>query len=61
MNTKSEEQVQTALRLSKSLLARVDKVAARMSQPGMRVTRAEALRLAVFRGIDGLEEEAKKR
>jgi len=57
----SDPQVQTAIRLPESLLDRVDKLAEKMSQPGMRVTRAEVLRLATFRGIDQLEGEGKKR
>jgi predicted DNA-binding protein len=57
---KQEQQVQTAIRLPESLLARVDKLAERMSRPGMRVTRAEVLRLAAFQGVDKLETEKKR-
>jgi hypothetical protein len=31
-----------------------------MSEPGMRVTRVEVLRLAAFRGVEQLETEKKK-
>lgn len=59
---KQEGQVQTAIRLSPALLARLDKLAERMSEPGMPVTRAEVLRLAAFRGVEQLEaEKGKKR
>ena len=61
MNEKAEHQVQTAIRLPESLLARVDKLAEAMSRPGMRVTRAEVLRLAAHKGVDDLEEERKKK
>jgi predicted DNA-binding protein len=56
-----EGQVQTAIRLPPSLLARLDKLAERMSQPGMAVTRAEVLRLATFRGVAELEAEKKRK
>ncbi len=55
------ESVQTAIRTPKSWLDRLDKIAERLSQPGMRVTRTEALRLATYRGIVELEAEGKKR
>jgi len=54
--SEKEPQVQTALRLPESLLARVDKLAESMTQPGMRVTRADVLRIAAHRGVDQLEE-----
>jgi len=60
MSDKQEQQVQTAIRLPESLLDRVDKLAETMSQPGMRVTRAEVLRLAAYRGVDQLEAERKR-
>jgi len=61
MSEKQDHQVQTAIRLSEALLARIDKIAERMSQPGMQVTRAEVLRLAAFRGVAAIEAEGKKR
>jgi predicted DNA-binding protein len=57
----NDKQIQTALRLPESLLARVDELATHMSQPGMTVTRAEVLRLAAFRGVERLEAEKKKK
>ena len=61
MTEKQDEQIQTAIRLPKSLLKRLDKLAERMSRQGMRVTRAEALRLAAFEGTAVLEAEGKQR
>lgn len=61
MNDKQEVQVQTAIRLPESLLARIDKVAEHMSEPGKRFTRAEVLRLAAFRGVEQLEGAAGKK
>jgi predicted transcriptional regulator len=52
---------QTAIRLDDELLERIDKVAERMSPPGVHVTRAEALRRSVLLGIVLLEIETKKR
>lgn len=61
MNEKQEQQVQTAVRFSESLLGRVDKIAARMSRPGIPVTRTDAIRAAVFEWVDRMEAEGKKR
>lgn len=56
-----EQQVQIAIRVPESWFARLDKVAEKMSQPGMKVTRTEVVRLAVYRGLVELEGEVKKR
>jgi hypothetical protein len=61
VNAKQESQVQTAIRLPESLLARIDKLVERMSKDGIPVTRAEVHRLAVFRGVAELEADKKKR
>lgn len=50
-----------SIRLDPTLLQRMDKIADRMSQPGMRVTRTEVFRLAAFKGVEQLESEQKKR
>jgi len=57
----TDEQIQTAIRVPKSWLKRLDVVAADLSQPGMRVTRAEVLRLAAHRGLVEMEAEGKKK
>ena len=57
MTAKQEEQIQTAIRLPKSILARLDKHAEYLSQGGLHVTRAEVLRIAATRGINILETE----
>jgi len=59
--TKEEETVQTAIRIPESWMERLNKIADRLSQPGMRVTRTEALRMAAHRGIVEMEAEGKKR
>ena len=44
-----------AVRLPKSLLDRTDKIAESLSTPGMRVTRADIQRRALYLGIEQLE------
>jgi len=61
MSEKQESQTLTSVRLPDSLFERIDKLADRMSEPGMRVTRADVLRIAAFRGVEQLEAEKKKR
>jgi predicted transcriptional regulator len=58
---KGEQHVQVAIRVPESVLERVDRIADKMSQPGMRVTRTDVLRLATYRGVEQLEAEQKKR
>lgn len=58
---KQETQTQTAIRLPDSLLARIDKLATRLSQPGMAVTRAEVLRRAAYLGVEQLEKQKRGR
>lgn len=60
MTAKQEEQIQTAIRLPKSALARADKIAERITQPGRKCTRSDVLRLAIFQGFTTLEAEGKK-
>jgi predicted transcriptional regulator len=50
-------QLNTALRLSTSVVERIDALADRISQPGLTVSRSEAMRLAILRGLDLLERE----
>lgn len=54
-----DNQVQTAIRIPESWLDRLDKIAEKMSQPGVRVTRSEALRAMVHRGMNEFEAEGK--
>lgn len=58
---KKDANVQTAIRLPEAFLARLDKIAERMSEPGMQITRAEALRLAAFKGAEQLEADLGKK
>ena len=51
------KQIQIAIRLPETLLARLDKIAARMSASGVPVTRAEVLRLAATKGVERLEKK----
>jgi len=56
-----DEQVQTAIRIPKSWLQRLDKIAEEMNQPALRILRADALRIALHTGIEALEAKSKKR
>ncbi len=49
--------LQTAVRLPQTTVDRIDGVAKKMSQPGLTVSRSEALRVALLRGLDVLEGE----
>ncbi len=49
--------VQTAVRLDPELLARLDAVATKLSRPGLEVTRADAIRIALATGLQAIEVE----
>ena len=55
------EMMPTVIRHPKSWLLRMDRVAEWMSQPGLRITRVDVLRIAIHQGLDQLEAEGKKR
>jgi len=59
MTDKHEPQIQTAIRLSESLLKRIDKLAEHISKGSIPVTRTDVHRLALERGIDQLEQGVK--
>jgi len=50
---------QTAIRLDEELLARIDRHAKRLSQPGLPVTRTSAVRVLLIRALDAVEAEQK--
>lgn len=52
----SEKQVQWAVKLSESFLERADKLAKAMSEPAMKFTRTDVLRMAMYRGVTDLED-----
>lgn len=57
---KQEEQIQTAIRLPKSLVKRFDKLAESMSKKmGTRITRSDIHRMAALDGITRLEKADK--
>ena len=61
MADKEENEVQTAIRIPKSLIGRLDKLAEQMSVLGTQLTHADIHRQAIYRGVAELEKEAKKR
>lgn len=56
-----KKSIQTAIRLPEALLKRIDRIAARMSQTGLAVTRSEVLRLAATKGVEQLEKKRDER
>lgn len=53
--------VQTVIRVPKSWLVRLDKIADRMCTPAIRFNRSKVIRMATYSGIEVLEAEGKKR
>jgi|HubBroStandDraft_5_1064220.scaffolds.fasta_scaffold59364_4 hypothetical protein len=56
-----EEQVQTAIRVPKSWLERLDRIAEERTRADLRLLRADAFRMAMLAGIEVLEANGKKR
>ena len=61
VSDKQESHTQIAIRVPDSWLERIDKIAEQASRPGVRITRTGALRDALYRGIEAIEAERKKR
>jgi Arc/MetJ-type ribon-helix-helix transcriptional regulator len=59
--TEPQREVQIAVRLQNATVLRVDAIVEKMSQPGLTVSRSEALRIALYRGLETLEAEDGKR
>ena len=59
--SEKENTIQTAVRVPESWLERLDKIAEKLSQPGAALKRTDALRVALYRGIEQIESEGKKR
>ena len=55
------ELVMISIRVPQGLLARVDKIAEELSEPGLTITRGEALRRTVYVGTEALEKTGKKK
>ena len=49
--------VQTAIRLDPEVIGRLDAVAAKLSRPGLEVTRSDAMRIALLTGLQAIEKE----
>lgn len=56
-----EETVQTAIRVPKSWLDRLDRLAERSVKPGGTLPRAEMMRQSLYRGLVELEAEGGKK
>lgn len=53
----SENRFQVAFKIPDAWTKRADAIAAKLSQPGVTVTRTDALRAALARGLDDLERD----
>jgi hypothetical protein len=58
---KSEKDSQVTIVLSGEWLDEAQRIAEAKSEPGLAVTRADVLRLAIRRGLDALQAELKQR
>lgn len=54
---RTERTVQTAVRFPASWLPRLERIAERLSSPGIDVSQASAIRAVMARGLDALEAE----
>jgi hypothetical protein len=53
----SAETTQVAVRLAPDLLRRLDAAARKLSRPGLELTRADAIRIALETGLQSIEKE----
>ncbi len=60
-SAKEGEREQIAIRLDRSTIKQLDTLADKLSRPGLALSRADALRIALATGIESLEREAAKR
>ncbi|WP_394841310.1 hypothetical protein LZC95_30095 [Pendulispora brunnea] len=56
----SPNAIQISIRVPPEWLERADVVATKMSRPGLEMTRADVLRMALVQGLDLVEREVKK-
>jgi hypothetical protein len=49
---------QVAVRLDAEVIIRLDAIAAKLSRPGLAVTRTDAIRIALMTGMKAIEQEA---
>jgi hypothetical protein len=54
---KSENVFQVAFKIPKAWTERADAIAAKLSRPGVTLTRTDALRAALARGLEDLESD----
>lgn len=56
-----KQQTQTSIRLDDDAIARLDALAESLSRPGLPLTRADAMRIAIMTGLDTIDAEAKRK
>jgi hypothetical protein len=52
--------VQIAVRFEPSVVARLEALARKLSRPGLPLSRADALRVALMTGLEQIEHEAER-
>lgn len=52
-----DEMVQTAIKVRRSWLSRIDKIAERMSTPSLEINRTDAIRAAIHQWMEKMETE----
>jgi predicted transcriptional regulator len=48
---------QVAVRLDADVIGRLDAIAAKLTRPGLGVTRTDAIRIALMTGLEAMEKE----
>ena len=48
---------QVAVRLDPDVISRLDAIAAKLTRPGLDVTRTDAIRIALMNGLESIEQE----
>ena len=58
-NTTSKDKPthQVAVRLNADVIGRLDAIAAKLTRPGLAVTRTDAIRIALMTGLESMERE----
>jgi hypothetical protein len=57
MAPRPTDTIQVTVRIKPEWIATADEIAAKLSRPGLEVTRADAYRIAMARGFDELRRE----
>ena len=56
---KTDNMIQTAVRLPENTIKSLDKLAKKLSSSGLKASRSDAIRVAVLKGLEVLKEDDK--